>query len=181
MLFLNKTFDDFDLADGLGKTAAGNVQVEVNFCLILLPLAAGFDGHKDVDRVQAKQQQRDRPAKVGDNGQRQHGTKHELQEVVAPHLHEVGDLGDGAVQAIDDFAGQLGVKILLRQLQQVLVVVMAEDSLDSNSHLIAQVAADVTKNGAGHIQGKDAQRQPNNSGDVAVGTTGFNGVNGLAA
>src|SRR5215471_19370358 len=77
--FLQKAFDDADLADGFGEAATGDILVAVNFVLPVLPFAAGAGSEEDEDRIEDEEHEADLPAEVKDNDERKDGAENELQ------------------------------------------------------------------------------------------------------
>ena len=161
------------LGHDLGEAARGHVHLVVLLLLQGLPAHRGLGGEPHIDGEDGGQQRRQGPpVDRRDDQDRRRGDQHG-EGVVGEEVQELGQLGDGAVQARGDLAGELVVEVALGQGEQLGEVAGGEDGAHPGRHDIAPVAAHGADQGGDQLDHQEGPGQPEDGLD--------GGVHGLAA
>ena len=153
--------NNLDLADDLGKTATGDIDLFVFLGFNLLPASRRQRGEQGVDRENDNQQHGQRPVVPSSDGQHCTDGQQHREEVVGKRLEELRDIGNRAFQAGNNCASDLAVEIALRQRQQLCIVTGRQNLAHARSHHIAQVTTDVMHDGLRQIGNQQSDDQPN--------------------
>ena len=142
------------LADDLGETSVGHVDVLVFNLFELLPALGGERREPEIQREQDKQQEGKRPVVERRDDEHRDYLQDHREEVITKRLQELRDVHDRAVEPRDDRACYLVVVIALRQREQLREVARGEHLAQPRDHDIAKVPADIGDDASGGIGSK---------------------------